>query len=427
MRDFFASSIVFRLWLALSIIAAGVVFLAFALYVWLAVHENLGDAHLDTRGKAEVLVATTARSDLGAPVPQPGIAQADLGILKLEALDLAGRQITTFSTFDHTFEAPALDIALLGRALGAPISRTLRFEDGRVYPDSITAWDVIRGGVFGEEHIIAVPALFPDRPGYLRIVALYPDLSADARDIATDAAFAALFSLTLILTLMWPFLRHFVSRPLLGYSNLAMKIAVGERVRMPAEGAGELGELGRAVNSMADALQHQATVDALTGLFNLRHLSSNLEALISEVAAQSRPLSVIVGDLDNLKQVNDAYGHQAGDRVLRAVSDAIRVWAGPNYTCWRLGGDEFVVALPNVDSAESLVLASNLHKIVGALTVPVSDTFARPSISVGVASFPADETTGGALLGIADRRMYAAKASQAQERRLVGTSVPDAA
>jgi diguanylate cyclase (GGDEF)-like protein len=426
MRDFFASSIVFRLWLALSIIVVGVAFLVFALYVWLAVDDNLGDAHLETRGKTEVLVATTARSDLGAPVARAG-SSSQLGILKLEALDPTGRSITAFSLGQEDFEGPALDLELLGRAQNAPISRTLRFQDGQAYPDSITVWDVITGGTFGEEHIIAVPALFPDRPGYLRVLALYPDLSADARDIAKDAAVGTLLGLIVILAAMWPFLNRFVSRPLKGYSKLAMRIAVGERVRMPAEGGGELGELGRAVNSMADALQHQATVDALTGLFNLRHLSSNLEALISEAGAKGWPLSVIVGDLDNLKQVNDVHGHQAGDHVLQAVSDAIRVWAGTGYTCWRLGGDEFVVALPNVAEAEGLVLAANLRKVVGALTVPVADTFARPSISVGVASFPTDETTAGALLGIADRRMYAAKALQAQERQLTGTSVTDAA
>jgi diguanylate cyclase (GGDEF)-like protein len=428
MRDFIASSIVFRLWLALSVIVTGVIFLAFLLYVWLAVRENLSDAHLETRGKAEVLVATTARSDLGAPITRPGAsANADLGILKLEALDLAGRNISTFSLGQRAFEGPPLDPDLLEQALASPVSRTLRFRGGVARPDVISTMDVINGGIFGEEHIIAVPALFPDRAGYLRVIALYPGLSADARGVAKDAAIAATLGLAVILGAMWPFLKRFVSRPLFGYSKLAMEMAVGERVRMPAEGAGELGELGRAVNSMADALQYQATVDALTGLFNLRHLSSNLEALISQASSKGQPLSLIVGDLDDFKQVNDAHGHQAGDRVLRAVGNAIRLWAGAEYTCWRLGGDEFVVALPNVTEAEGLALAADLRKKVRGLMVAVADTLVRPSISVGVASFPMDETTGGALIGIADSRMYAAKASEAQERKLTSAPMSDAA
>ena len=71
---------------------------------------------------------------------------------------------------------------------------------------------------------------------------------------------------------------------------------------------------------------------------------------------------MIFCDLDGLKIVNDTYGHLAGDRVLRAVSNAIRNWSGRGFTCWRLGGDEFVIALPNISEAEVLVLAANLRK-----------------------------------------------------------------
>jgi diguanylate cyclase (GGDEF)-like protein len=332
-----------------------------------------------------------------------------------------------FSLQESSPVGPQPESEFLSSAIQAPAVRTFTLKDGEAIPGPISALDVLKGGTFGEEHIIAVPDLFPEGDGYLRVFALYPDLSAEARELARNAAIGALLCLTAILAAMWPFLKHFVSRPLSSYSHLAMKIAVGEHVRMPAEGAGELGELGRAVNSMADALQHQATVDALTGLYNLRHLSSNLEALIVQAGTDERPLSIIFGDMDNFKQVNDAFGHQAGDRVLRAIGNALRVWAAPSYTCWRLGGEEFVVAMPNVGEAEALVIAADLRGIISALAVPVADTLVRPSISVGVATFPIDETNPGSLLGIADRRMYAAKAMAAQDRNLPTTPVVPAA
>ena len=419
MRDLFASSIVFRLWLALSVIATGLAALAFIVYVWLAISENLNDAHHQTRGKAEVLVATLTQADLDAP----DVSGDDLGLLKVEMLDVSGALISTLGIEQEALQGPPLSPRRLAAAQAGPVSRPLRFDAGRAVPRSISPLDVVRGGVFGEEQIIAVPTLLADQPGYLRVLAVYPDLSADARQLAQDAAMVTVLALGVSLTAMWPFLKRFVSRPLIGYSSLAMRMAVGERVRMPAEGAGELGELGRAVNSMADALQHQATVDALTGLYNLRHLSSNLEELISEASAKNRPLTVIVGDLDELKLVNDAYGHQAGDRVLRAVAETMRGWAGASYVCWRLGGDEFVVALPNVDEPQGLVVAASLRKVIGAINVPVADTLVRPSISVGIATFPSDETSAGALIGIADRRMYVAKTSQAQERQLNSTAI----
>jgi diguanylate cyclase (GGDEF)-like protein len=167
---------------------------------------------------------------------------------------------------------------------------------------------------------------------------------------------------------------------------------------------------------MADALEHQATVDALTGLYNLRHLSSHLEALIHEARLARKHLSVIFGDLDNLKPVNDTYGHEAGDRVLQAVGNAIRNWAGKSFICWRLGGDEFVVALPGIGEDEAEGQAAYLRKVVSSLLVPVADTHVRPSISVGISSFPEDGSSAGTLLGIADRRMYSVKTTRAEER-----------
>jgi two-component system cell cycle response regulator len=161
---------------------------------------------------------------------------------------------------------------------------------------------------------------------------------------------------------------------------------------------------------MADALEFRATVDALTGLYNLRHLSSHLEALIADANTNGRPLSIIAGDLDNLKPVNDTYGHQAGDQVLIAVSKAILDWARPEFTCWRLGGDEFLIALPDTDEEAGILHAIALRRAIGSLSIPISDDYIRPTMSVGVASFPHDEVSAGALIGIADRRMYAAKA-----------------
>ena len=285
---------------------------------------------------------------------------------------------------------------------------------------AVSPLGVIRGQAFGEERIVPLSALFFKEPGYLRVLTLYPDLTSQAHDLIQKALLAAAVSIIAILLAMWPCLQYFVSGSLRRYSQLAMRIAVGDSVRMPAEGAGELGELGRAVNSMADALEHQATVDALTGLFNLRHLSSHLEALISEAFAKNWPLSVIFCDLDGLKIVNDTYGHLAGDRVLRAVSNAIRNWSDRGFTCWRLGGDEFVIALPNISEEEGLVLAANLRKVIGNLAVPVTDTLIRPSISVGLATYPTDGASAGALLGIADRHMYTAKASRPDEGGLMG-------
>jgi diguanylate cyclase (GGDEF)-like protein len=109
--------------------------------------------------------------------------------------------------------------------------------------------------------------------------------------------------------------------------------------------------------------------------------------------------------------------------VLRAVGQAIRVWAGSLQTCWRLGGDEFVIALPNTDRDEALNQAALLGRAISSILVPIEDTQVRPSISVGIAICPEDGASAGTLLGIADRHMYAAKAIFVHEAQLTASPV----
>jgi diguanylate cyclase (GGDEF)-like protein len=413
-RVFLGSSIVFRLWLALSLVATVVTAIAFAAYVLFTINDSISGARNETHGKIAAVITTFSRFGLyaspNAPTFEGQTAANGLGIVHIDVLDEAGTVQRSMALSETPFNAPLPGAEVLASARSGLAYRTLEFHNETAVFEKLSPFDVIAGGRFGEEHIIATSEIVSGQAGYLRIVAEYPDLSQSAHRLIARSTVAALVITMAILAGMWPFLQYFVARPLGRYSKLAMAIAHGEPVRMPASGNGELGQLGRAVNSMADALESQATVDALTGLFNLRHLSSHLEALITEAAAQDKPLSIIVADLDNLKPVNDTYGHQAGDQVLIAVSKAIMDWAGPDFVCWRLGGDEFLIALPDTGGAAGQAHANALRAVVSALSIPISDGYVRPSMSVGVSSFPNDETSAGALIGIADRRMYAAKA-----------------
>jgi diguanylate cyclase (GGDEF)-like protein len=129
-------------------------------------------------------------------------------------------------------------------------------------------------------------------------------------------------------------------------------------------------------------------------------------------------MTLIIADLDNLKPVNDTFGHQAGDAILRAVSAGLKAWRQASTTCWRLGGDEFVLALPNVDAARAIECAEELKSVVAAMIVPMDNTLVRPSISVGVASCPEDGSTAAELIGVADSRMYEEKARRVEAKKL---------
>jgi diguanylate cyclase (GGDEF)-like protein len=160
---------------------------------------------------------------------------------------------------------------------------------------------------------------------------------------------------------------------------------------------------------MADVLENKATIDALTGLNNLRHMSDHLEQLINQAVRDGQPLSLVVADLDHFKPINDTYGHAAGDRVLQAIGAAMLRWSRDEFICWRLGGDEFAIALPNNGSEPAAHHAESLRRLINSLSVRVQDGVVQPRVSVGVASCPQDGDSVGTLLGMADRRMYEAK------------------
>ena len=418
-------SLVLRLWITLSLLAIGFSGIALGTYTWLAVSDSVASAQQQTENKIQVIRS----SRFSLPNTDPSTYELDLanqlGIRNLHLLGTNGRELApvrfgAMAPGDIAREASFVNTATVEK----PARRTVEilkdgFRDTDISPDR-----VIRGGTFGEQYAVLLPA--PNVPGGLvrmSFVVLYPDVSQDAWTIIKRSAWVALVIDAGLIIAVWLLLRLFVTRPMRQLSQLALKIAGGDSIRMPTRGGDELSELGHALNGMADALQHQATVDSLTGLYNLRHLSSNLESLISEARATNQPLSVIVGDLDNLKPVNDTYGHSAGDKLLQAVSDALRSWGGHRFTCWRVGGDEFAVALPHIDEHTALTHASDLRRKVSHIQLAGQEL--RASISVGVACYPKDGESAGALLAAADRRMYALKALRSEERRLAAISLQE--
>jgi diguanylate cyclase (GGDEF)-like protein len=152
-----------------------------------------------------------------------------------------------------------------------------------------------------------------------------------------------------------------------------------------------------------------ALTDVLTGLSNRRYAMQILEKLWEETIANSNPLSCIMIDADSFKQVNDSYGHDAGDIVLCKLaielSDNVRT---DDIVC-RLGGDEFLIICPNTNKEGALNLANNIHNKIRELNVAVSGGSWHGSISVGVAVKTASMKNIEGLLKAADLGVYAAK------------------
>lgn len=154
-----------------------------------------------------------------------------------------------------------------------------------------------------------------------------------------------------------------------------------------------------------------AITDGLTGLQNRRYLESHLSTLVEQARDRSKALAALIVDLDFFKAVNDTYGHDAGDEVLREFARRLRKNVrGIDLTC-RYGGEEFVIVMPETDRAQAYAIAERLRQRVagepflvlgGAKAVDVT-------ISVGVATLDHHEDTPETILKRADNALYLAK------------------
>jgi two-component system, cell cycle response regulator len=161
--------------------------------------------------------------------------------------------------------------------------------------------------------------------------------------------------------------------------------------------------IGRLAGLVAD-MRRMATTDGLTGLRTRRYFQ---EALVH---AGHRDHAVILFDIDHFKQVNDTYGHDAGDRVLREVGTRLNGAVRAQDVIARYGGEEFAVLLPHTSPAEARAVAARIHATVRAVPIPVTATESvTVTVSVGVACTPTDVTESARLPLLADQLLYRAK------------------
>ena len=158
-------------------------------------------------------------------------------------------------------------------------------------------------------------------------------------------------------------------------------------------------------------VERQANTDGLTELPNRRHFEEALEGEISRAERFGGSLALILADLDDFKQVNDRYGHQAGDDVLQTFADILRATVREIDLPSRYGGEEFAVLLPQTDLDGAQRLAERLCKALAARPLPTHPgALVAVTASFGVAAFP-DSPTPAALFAAADEALYRAKRS----------------
>jgi diguanylate cyclase (GGDEF)-like protein/PAS domain S-box-containing protein len=164
--------------------------------------------------------------------------------------------------------------------------------------------------------------------------------------------------------------------------------------------------------ALEDHLRHQALSDSLTGLGNHRRLFEVLHAEISRSKRTEREFSLLLLDLDGLKEINDRYGHLVGNRALCRLAQILADSCRSVDTAARQGGDEFALVLPETTFATAAKVATRICDLLAKEAEEPS-----LAVSVGVATYPKDADTIGTLLYAADRALYAMKEKQPKAAR----------
>ena len=149
-----------------------------------------------------------------------------------------------------------------------------------------------------------------------------------------------------------------------------------------------------------------ARSDALTSLLNRRGFDERFAIELTRAKRRGERLSLLVGDLDRFKGLNDAWGHQEGDRALRVVGDAIQATARESDAAARIGGEEFAVLLPDTDEQGAYLAAERLRSRVKEACADLPESL---TISIGVATFPQHGREGDSLMRAADQAVYMGK------------------
>jgi diguanylate cyclase (GGDEF)-like protein len=163
------------------------------------------------------------------------------------------------------------------------------------------------------------------------------------------------------------------------------------------------------IGTLQSKLRAQAIHDPLTDLFNRRYLDETLDRELARAAREGYPLCVIMLDIDHFKRMNDAYGHEAGDLVLKALARTLLASNRRGDFACRFGGEEFVVVMPNIPMDTAFRRAEELRTTLNSLNVPYDGYNLMITISMGIACYPASGEDRESLLRAADRAMYAAK------------------
>ncbi|MEO8629147.1 MAG: GGDEF domain-containing protein [Betaproteobacteria bacterium] len=186
-------------------------------------------------------------------------------------------------------------------------------------------------------------------------------------------------------------------------------------------------QIGRSLATLRfqQQLRDQSFRDPPTGLFNRRYLETTIEKDVSRADCQHQTIGLVMIDIDHFKMTNDRYGHDAGDIILRSVSDTLHGHSRTEDITCRYGGEEFLLVFPGASLIVACERTETLRQAVEKIATVLKDgtTITGTTISLGVAAYPMHGGNWRAAVGLADQALYRAK-DQGRNRVLVADAVP---
>jgi diguanylate cyclase (GGDEF)-like protein len=384
-------------------------------------NQIVGDAYWDEKaGRAKLIVAVPAqRADgrlIGAFAAELNLAPIHL-LLRSFAPDSSGAIHLVSTRGAAIASSDVISEQLVKTPLPAPTIKKLRERARNPFPFTS----------FGDRQVIGTLEYVPQVNW-----AVISELTAESafRHVRRfrDVALLVIILLLVVVAATAYRLGLLIARPLDRLTKGAGEVAAGDlAVDLPeAPGGGEVGYLTDVFNHMVSRLRegrreldriHEtlrnkneelellSTTDSLTGLSNHRSLMQRLNDEEARFAKDRRIFSVLVGDVDHFKQYNDAFGHPAGDEVLKTIADIMRESTRKVDCCARYGGEEYVIVLPDTGPAEALEVAEHIRARVAAKKF----SGRKITLSIGVAAFPEDADDAETIIAVADEALYQAK------------------
>lgn len=180
------------------------------------------------------------------------------------------------------------------------------------------------------------------------------------------------------------------------------------------------------IRSALVEIKSLSETDVLTGVYNMRAFAVLSENIARQAERYSRPFALLMIDSDSLKSVNDEYGHEAGNRLLKLTTRSIQSQLRESDLVARFGGDEFVVLLPETPCAGAAAVAGKILKVIQSSPLSVRDKIIPVTASIGVACYPDHGGSMEAIKEKADKAMYASKSAGKNRVTLYGAETPAA-